>query len=1039
MRLSFQGYFLRMFFFFLSFIFIIKQGYTEKIDFPEVFGKVNESYEGHSQRTVIIIQDTHRNDECQVNAVQILNSISTRESIPLIALEGAKGPFLTSMIRNLPDKNLNQEVATYFLREGRITAPEYFAMVSEWALHTELLGVEDRDLYLKDLDLFKKAHEEAKGLENALSTLDKMLIQLKAEVYSGELKDWDVLVDEYQKGRIPFKAYFRKLFQGAQESPQILQDYPEGVSQGEIFKLEEKIQFFVLDQERSKMITALSQRLSSKMLSKLLVRSLDYRMRRMSSYLYHRLLWRLARGVGLKPEDYPNLDLYETYIERIHGLSEKKLFKELSALTEFFQKKSVQSEGQRELVDISRRLSLIEKMMQLRISNEDFEDFLSHEDTYRWEKMVRPLEDLAHSLEIHFVLPEELKQLDQTLPLFRSFYEAALQRNQAMVRNLLERMDILNDRFAVLFIGGFHIQGVSALLKEKGVSYFVITPRVTTLQTGESLYFPLLLNEKNIFEKWSTPISFLPSALEAPHVLNDPPLAYPDQQVAVLRLYALFFEGVKLLDHLSEEKLNGVPWLEKDRVWGSLEKIVEKAGGDTFKMCFSSSVLKEGVLEVPVYFRNEEREESAASVLFREGPFAEVKMDDRVMTQEGSSLLALETLHFSQRDIQVCVVERNSAEMKIHREWRDRVLREKLQDLGFSKRFSQDLAFQLTHAWRSSGENLERLKKNFREEFKDKNLDGKRALEILEAFHQAAVSPFDFLTLEDWAKAFLEAGLYENGAEGKQFEEMKAMASLERRSWNEFQDFGDDFLNQELLMKKPVVMGVEWESLFDVQEKDPNTFEVRWMAPELGQILKCFWAYSGERGQRGKGLKFVFFSFQPTVDKALMRQVLISAGIPEEGLQGCLIDRSDLQRVENPNQTLYRLIQDQTGISPERVALICLEESPLKFKKVNQVVARLQRPGLATGKRVDFCDALATAMVLLNESIDKKGDGILNSFVQVLAKRLGKTEEEASRVLRSVMAAKGYTFSAEDDLTGASEMERIGVQKENPAREKEKG
>jgi len=53
----------------------------------------------------------------------------------------------------------------------------------------------------------------------------------------------------------------------------------------------------------------------------------------------------------------------------------------------------------------------------------------------------------------------------------------------------------------VLISGGFHTDGITRLLKEKDMSYIVVTPKIEILD-ADNPYRSVLLGEKSEFEKF---------------------------------------------------------------------------------------------------------------------------------------------------------------------------------------------------------------------------------------------------------------------------------------------------------------------------------------------------------------------------------------------------------------------------------------------------------------------------------------------------------------------------------------------------------
>src|SRR5262249_45191803 len=86
---------------------------------------------------------------------------------------------------------------------------------------------------------------------------------------------------------------------------------------------------------------------------------------------------------------------------------------------------------------------------------------------------------------------------NETLDSYEQFYRHAEIRSQKMVDNLLSH----NVRNAVLMTGGFHTPQIKAMLKERGVSYILISPKMTAIdQDNGTSYLSVFTQEKSPIE-----------------------------------------------------------------------------------------------------------------------------------------------------------------------------------------------------------------------------------------------------------------------------------------------------------------------------------------------------------------------------------------------------------------------------------------------------------------------------------------------------------------------------------------------------------
>ena len=100
-----------------------------QVALPDTYGTVKSSFLGDPEKVVIHIQDAHVNEEAQRNIANIIRYFSEKYQLGLVNLEGASGELYTKLFSFFPSKQARQSVADYFLGEGRLTGPEYFAIV----------------------------------------------------------------------------------------------------------------------------------------------------------------------------------------------------------------------------------------------------------------------------------------------------------------------------------------------------------------------------------------------------------------------------------------------------------------------------------------------------------------------------------------------------------------------------------------------------------------------------------------------------------------------------------------------------------------------------------------------------------------------------------------------------------------------------------------------------------------------------------------------------------------------------------------------
>ncbi len=74
-----------------------------------------------------------------------------------------------------------------------------------------------------------------------------------------------------------------------------------------------------------------------------------------------------------------------------------------------------------------------------------------------------------------------------------NFYIAVNERDTALTENILKGMQKADVPFATAIIGGFHTHGITERLKNKGVSFLALSPRVTEVdEHGAETYYDVM-------------------------------------------------------------------------------------------------------------------------------------------------------------------------------------------------------------------------------------------------------------------------------------------------------------------------------------------------------------------------------------------------------------------------------------------------------------------------------------------------------------------------------------------------------------------
>ncbi|MBI4431771.1 MAG: hypothetical protein HY587_08695, partial [Candidatus Omnitrophica bacterium] len=189
---------------------------------PEI-GTVNEHYTGRSGKVVIYVQDAHANYEAQKNIARILEYFAGEHAVDLIGVEGAEGPLDFSLIRSFPSDGAKQEVLDGAMRAGGTTGVEYFAMTREKP--ATLVGVDDTASYVKNVKQYVRLVGSENQHRKLFLDLRQALENLKAAVYSEELRKFDRVDKKFQRNRTDLVIYLKELVRFGDRAGITLEDF----------------------------------------------------------------------------------------------------------------------------------------------------------------------------------------------------------------------------------------------------------------------------------------------------------------------------------------------------------------------------------------------------------------------------------------------------------------------------------------------------------------------------------------------------------------------------------------------------------------------------------------------------------------------------------------------------------------------------------------------------------------------------------------------------------------------------------------------
>ena len=550
-------------------------------------GTIKSKYSGETGKVIVHIQDAHCNYEAQSNINKMLDQLTRECGIEMISVEGAEGLVDTAWFRAFPDAEIRKEVANYFMKKGEITGAEFFSITSDY--EGTIFGAETKDYYIKNLKAFTEVYPHKEAIEKYLKDTQVVTNRLKSMIYPPRLKALDAKIRGFAGKEVElsdYAAYLQKMLKKyrIQEAK-----HPNLKKLFQTLEYEDKIDFDIVDKERSKYIDTLAKKMSKDQMTELVTQSIKFKKGHIKAVNFYSYLRDLAKEYKIDMvNEYPNLFYYYIYTKLYDGINNEGLFREIDIVERELKGKLFKNDTQRQLDKFATMIDMYIALANIELTNEDYELFQVYSSESSIEDVMGFFNGLVNKYNLNFDLGDIPLQITNQLPNMVAFYEVAMKRDKALIDNTLNQMDQDGKDRCVLIAGGFHTKGIKNLLEEQGVSYVVVTPKIT--KDVETPYIKVLTNQRTTIEDIITE-SAMPGTVEAKEMLCPvlqmayaiPMLLDPNQKKeldAMSEVMGKVADGETLKESAKRKlnemvEMNASLWIEKIRE-GLKEKGQEK-------------------------------------------------------------------------------------------------------------------------------------------------------------------------------------------------------------------------------------------------------------------------------------------------------------------------------------------------------------------------------------------------------------------------------------------------------------------------------
>ncbi|MDP8298288.1 MAG: hypothetical protein P9L88_00045, partial [Candidatus Tantalella remota] len=375
-------------------------------------------------------------------------------------------------------------------------------------------------------------------VDGDIEDISRYLGLLKEKIYTEELLEMDLKFEGYKSGDIDFKGYILSLLDMARKEGVEVSEYPNTYFLSQAMEKEAGIDFKKANTQRNILIDELSKLLPLSMLEDLTVKTLEFRSGNLSQKDFYGYLTLMSKRVGVDLGGLPELKKFMEYLSLYEAADKFSVMSEMDAMEESIRGRLYENDLQKELVKLSRSMTLLENMFAIKLTREDYERYKGNGEDLSAKDAVAFIEKEAPPRGIDIKLAQSVNNLDVRIREISGFYEYSFKRDDVFIRNMkfASREDKGGRKYAMLITGGFHSDNLKELFRQNNISYVSIMPNFKNCEGYESPYFRLLAGgDDNVLA-----------------VLSEK----PDSKRSALALYGFFCETSAIV--LGSEKVDAV-------------------------------------------------------------------------------------------------------------------------------------------------------------------------------------------------------------------------------------------------------------------------------------------------------------------------------------------------------------------------------------------------------------------------------------------------------------------------------------------------
>ncbi|MFH1877258.1 MAG: hypothetical protein ABH883_00415, partial [Candidatus Omnitrophota bacterium] len=463
---------------------------------PEGAGKTEQEFSSPGDEVIVHIQDSHASLSAQDSIVKLLDYMTKNYKLSLVAIEGANGYVDTSLLKTFPDEQARKDTAKYLMSEGFLGAGEFFSIVnnSEVAVY----GVEDPLLYKNNLEKFRGIIDTREVTMPVIEEVLKIITELERNVYSKEL--FTLVKNSYlhKQGTMSFSEYWPPLKTQLEKFGISISDCREIANILECISLEQKIDFIRANSQRRALIDEMSEKIPRAQFEDTVLQALQFKKKDISEDAFHGYLLKRAEENVLDTAKYPDFLKYARYMEKFLSIDLIHLQLEVAKLEEKLRTAIFRNEDEKLLYNAREVLSSFKQLYSLELTDAEVSSLKNGFNILRSPDIFDFLKKMSLKYAVSFPPESVYTRIYEGLAPALEFYTEAESRSRAMIDNTVRKMRKHGKHIAALITGGYHTKGLTDLMRDKKLSYLVVSPKYPDEESRP--YVAVLTNKRSVYE-----------------------------------------------------------------------------------------------------------------------------------------------------------------------------------------------------------------------------------------------------------------------------------------------------------------------------------------------------------------------------------------------------------------------------------------------------------------------------------------------------------------------------------------------------------